>query len=205
MTAAVLWGLVAIGLITILSPLLASLAVSRADARWYHALRRPHWSPTDKATSIIVGGLHAFGAIAAGVAWWSAGGHWEKASGAMILYALQLGLGAGWSYLFFAQRKLGLAATTTAMMTVVTLCSTLAFFDLSLAAGLLLVPSLGWALVATLLSAVMWEMNTERPVQPEPAAIATGLAFQVGSMTFTPEHVKYTVVVRLRSALKTVR
>lgn len=205
MTAAVLWGLVAIGLVTILSPLLASLAVSRGDGQWYLGLKRPHWSPSDKAAGAIWSGLHALSAIGAGLAWWAAGGDWDKAGGAMLLYGLQLALGAVWSYLFFAQRRLGLAACTTAAMALCVYIATMSFFGLSLAAGLLLVPSLGWALVAMLLSAVMWEMNTRPPEQPAPAAIATGLAFQVGSVTFTPETVKYTVVVRLRAGLKAVR
>ncbi len=205
MTAAVLWGLVAIGLVTILSPLLASLAVSRADAQWYHSLKRPHWAPSDRAAGAIWGGLHVLSAVGAGLAWWAAGGNWDKAGGAMLLYGLQLALGALWAYLFFAQRRLGAAAGATAAIALCLYAATMSFFGLNLAAGLLLVPSLGWALVATLLSAVMWEMNTEPPAQPTPAAIATGLAFQVGSVTFTPETVRHSVVTRMRAGLKAVR
>lgn len=205
MNTALLWGLVAIGLATFLVPLLASLATSKADAQWYHSLKRPHWAPADRSTGRIWAGLYALAAVAAGVAWWTAGGDWDRAGGAMLFYVLQLALSGVWSYIFFAQRRLGAAAAATAALALCVYAATTAFFGLGTIAGLLMVPYLCWVLVATIMSAVMWEMNTEPPTEPEPAAVATGLAFQVGSVSFTPAQVRYKLVTGVRSALRAAR
>lgn len=124
---------------------------------WYRLLAKPSWTPPDWLFGPVWTALYASMAVAAWLVWRRRG--LAGARGAWALFAVQLALNVGWSWLFFGLRSPGLALLEIVVLLVAIAATLAAFWRRSLAAGLLLVPYLGWVGFAALLNFAIWMMN----------------------------------------------
>jgi tryptophan-rich sensory protein len=126
---------------------------------WYAALDKPWWTPPNAAFPIVWGLLYLMVA-ASGWLVWRAGG-WA-AWPALLLFAVNLLLGAGWSWLFFGRQRMDLAMADLLLFWASIIALIFLFADWSRAAAWLLVPYAAWVSVAGLLNAALWRRNGAR-------------------------------------------
>lgn len=81
---------------------------------------------------------------------------------AQVLYGLQLGLNALWSFLFFGRRNPFAAFIEILLLWAAIVMTIIAFARISRPAALLLVPYLLWTTFATVLNAAIWRLNSGR-------------------------------------------
>lgn len=120
---------------------------------WYAALAKPSWTPPGWIFGPVWAVLYVMIAVAGWLAW-RAG-----ATTAVAVWTVGLVLNAAWSWLFFGQKQIGLAA-----LDILLLASTIGLFialayRASPAAGLLFVPYLAWVSFAAALNITIWHMN----------------------------------------------
>jgi tryptophan-rich sensory protein len=136
---------------------LGSLATTRSIGDWYAGLQKPPWNPPNWIFGPVWTALYAAMAVAAWLVWQRVG--LRPASGALGLFAVQLVLNAGWSWLFFGLRNPGAAFAEIVLLWVSILLTLLAFRWISPAAGWLMVPYLGWVSFAAALNFTIWRLN----------------------------------------------
>ena len=78
---------------------------------------------------------------------------------AQALFAAQLALNLGWTALFFGMTWIGGALLEIVILWIVIAATTMAFFSISKAAGLLFLPYLLWVAYAAVLNGAIWAMN----------------------------------------------
>lgn len=136
---------------------LGSIATASSIGQWYAELRKPAWTPPGWIFGPVWTALYAAMAVAAWLVWVRVG--WPAAKGALGLFALQLILNAGWSWLFFGLRNPGAAAIEIVVLWVSILLTLLAFWRAAPPAGWLMVPYLAWVTFATALNIAIWKLN----------------------------------------------
>ena len=75
-------------------------------------------------------------------------------------YAVQLLFNFGWSAIFFAGHRIGLAFIEICALTVLVLATTILFWRRDRVTGLLLLPYLAWTVFAAALNDAFWTLNT---------------------------------------------
>ena len=75
------------------------------------------------------------------------------------LFLLQLVLNSLWSYLFFGAHEPGLALVEIVVLWGTILAVTIGFWRVSVPAGVLLLPYLGWVGFAAVLNLQLWRLN----------------------------------------------
>lgn len=125
---------------------------------WYPTLAKPAITPPDIAFPIVWTILFALMAIAAWLVWRAKG--WQATRGALLLFALQLALNLGWSFLFFGRQQIGWALAEIILLCLAILATTIAFYRHDRWAAWLLLPYLAWVSYAALLNALIWRANS---------------------------------------------
>lgn len=122
---------------------------------WYLVINRPRWAPQIWLFSPLWTALYGFVAIAGWMAYREARsprvGFW--------FYWSQLVLGALWPWLFFARHLLMASCVDLVLQWALLFAATLLFLRARPAAGLLLVPYLGWVAFAAALSVTILKTN----------------------------------------------
>jgi len=77
----------------------------------------------------------------------------------LALFAVQLVLNAAWSWLFFGFHLPGAAFIEVVALLIAIAATTVAFWPKSMAAGILMLPYLGWAAFASVLNFTIWRLN----------------------------------------------
>ena len=126
-------------------------------ATWYPSLRKPWWNQPPWIFGPVWTALYIAMATAAWLLWRRVG--WRGASGALVLFAVQLAFNAAWSPLFF-----GLRSPVAGLVDIVALSfaitdTLVAFFRIEPLAGVLLVPYWVWVSFATALNVAIWRLN----------------------------------------------
>jgi len=124
---------------------------------WYVALEKPGWTPPGRVFGLVWSTIYLLMGVGAWIAWRHRG--LKGAAFPLRLFLLQLVLNAGWSALFFGLRSPGLAFGDIVVLWVLILATTVSFWRVVPAAGLLLVPYLIWVLFATALNFSIWRLN----------------------------------------------
>jgi benzodiazapine receptor len=75
------------------------------------------------------------------------------------VFAVQLVLNGLWSYIFFGLRSPGWALAEIGVLWVSIAASLVLFFRISKAAGILLIPYLGWVTFAAVLNGAIFSLN----------------------------------------------
>ncbi|MCB1888719.1 MAG: tryptophan-rich sensory protein [Rhodocyclaceae bacterium] len=142
----------------ILLALSAGLAGSRwLPGMWYVGLTKPSWNPPAWVFGPVWTFLYVTMGVAAWLVWRRAG--WRGARGALLLFGLQLGLNALWSYVFFGAHLMGWGLVEMLVLWAAILATARAFARHSRTAGWLLAPYLAWVAFAAVLNFTLWRLN----------------------------------------------
>jgi benzodiazapine receptor len=141
-------------LVAFLAALIGGLA---GPGAWYAGLAKPAWNPPDWVFGPVWTVLYAAMGVAAWLVWLRRGA--APVQGALLLFGVQLGLNALWSWLFFGWHRPGLAFMELVLLWFAILATTLAFWRIRPLAGWLFVPYLLWVSFAGLLNVTLWRLN----------------------------------------------
>jgi tryptophan-rich sensory protein len=136
-------------------PSLSAVAVKTGG--WYAELYKPSWTPPDAVFAPVWTTLYVLIGIAGYVAWVCGPRRGRKE--AFTVYAIQLGLNALWSPLFFGMQQVGLALGDLILLWFFILLSIGVFSQRSMLAAWLMVPYFLWVSFAGALNAAILMMN----------------------------------------------
>lgn len=140
------------------------LASRPAASPWYRSLRKPSYQPPRQAFPIVWPVLYADIAVVSSSALdqMESDGQNVERRHYITAVAVNLVLNAGWSWLFFDRRLLGISAITAAVLTASSadLARRATAVQGVRAAPLLLYPI--WCAFATLLASHVWSLNRGR-------------------------------------------
>jgi benzodiazapine receptor len=124
---------------------------------WFDALRKPSFMPPGAAFGIVWPILYALLGIA--LAMILAEPASPRRRNGLILFFIQLALNFAWSPLFFGLHDITLAKYLIFAMAAFAAAAAGQFFRIRRAAGLLMVPYLGWLVFAATLNAAIESLN----------------------------------------------
>ena len=133
----------------------AGLATRRGVTDWYPHLRKPWFNPPSFVFAPVWTALYILMAIAAWRVWGLAG----IGSAPLLLFLVQLSLNGAWSVIFFGAHRIGAALAELAVLWLLVLATTVAFWQVDVLAGVLFLPYLAWSTFATVLNAAVWRLN----------------------------------------------
>ncbi len=129
---------------------------------WYPSLRKPTWTPPNWIFAPVWTTLYLLMALAAWLVWLRAG--WPACRTALALFAVQLGLNAAWSGLFFSLHSPGSAFAEILLLWCVIFATLWSFARISYLAASLFAPYLLWVTFAAVLNGTIWKMNSGAPL-----------------------------------------
>ncbi|PWB72945.1 TspO protein [candidate division GN15 bacterium] len=124
---------------------------------WYTQLRKPSWTPPGYLFGPVWSLLYLSMGVAAWLVWKRGG--YSGAPVALTLFLIQLVFNGLWSWLFFGLQRPGLAFVDIAILWILVLATTLAFWRQGAAAGTLMIPYITWLSFASALNFSIWRMN----------------------------------------------
>ena len=133
---------------------IAAVIVAFAREPWYDNLRQPAWAPPGWVYAPVALALH----LLVGVAGWRI---WVRGTGssALTLWVVQLGLGLGWTILFFGLWVPRWALAEAAVLLLVVVATVLTAWPRSRLAAVLLLPYVAWIIALMTLNAAIITLN----------------------------------------------
>ena len=137
---------------------IGSLSTFKAIPTWYPSLKKPKYTPPDWVfgpvwtTLYILMGLSVFLV-------WQQGLSTEGVLLAFILFWVQLILNALWSIIFFGMKSKGGGIIVIVVLWILILVTIITSFQVSVWAGVLLIPYILWVSIATYLNVGIWWLN----------------------------------------------
>ena len=125
---------------------------------WYRTLEVPSWNPPDWVFGPVWTTLYVMMGIALVQVVRSDRDRVARQVG-LGLFALQLILNFGWSWIFFVNHDLGGALVEILALWLAIAATIAAFAVVRRSAATLLVPYLAWTTFATILTATIWRLN----------------------------------------------
>jgi tryptophan-rich sensory protein len=152
-------GLGLVGWLAAVSIAAGTGAIASVDAAgFYTQLVRPAWAPPASAFGQVWTVLYVLMGISAWLVWRAQGDRRAKSS-ALAIFVVQLAANALWSWLFFAWRLGGLAFAEVLVLLALIAATVAAFWRISRAAGVMMLPYLAWVCLATALTWAVWRSN----------------------------------------------
>jgi translocator protein len=142
--------------VTFIAAAIGSIASINAGP-FYQQLTRPDWAPPAAVFGPAWTVLYTLMGIAAWLVWRTGG--FRAAQAPLVLYLVQLGFNALWSWLFFAWRLGALAFAEILLLWVLIVATVVTFWRVRALAAALLVPYLLWVSFASALSYAIWQLN----------------------------------------------
>ena len=128
-----------------------------APGEWYASLTKPAWTPPNSVFAPVWTVLYVMMGVSAWLVWRKEG--FAGAAVPLALFLLQLVLNSLWSYLYFGAQQPMLAFVEIVLLWIVIFVTTLGFWKVTPAAGMLLVPYLCWVAFAAVLNLQLWRLN----------------------------------------------
>lgn len=128
-------------------------------ATWYPTLIKPSFNPPNWIFAPVWSMLYVMMGVAAGIVWNKIESDKEVVKKALVVFAVQLGLNALWSFLFFGLMNPMLAGLEIIILWLMIYETYLQFVKINKIAGYLLLPYLAWVSFATVLNASIWWLN----------------------------------------------
>ena len=125
---------------------------------WYPTLVKPIFNPPNWIFAPVWTLLYIMMGIAAGLVWTSISDEKVRQK-ALGFFAIQFGLNALWSYLFFGLHNPLLALAEIVLLWLMIFETYNLFKRIDKTAGLLFIPYLAWVSFATILNASIWWLN----------------------------------------------
>ncbi|MBN2199004.1 MAG: tryptophan-rich sensory protein [Candidatus Aminicenantes bacterium] len=137
---------------------LGSLATTPSIPNWYRNLAKPSFTPPSWVFGPAWVTLYVMMGIALFLVW-RRGAAAPGVKTALILFFIQLALNSLWSVLFFGLHQPFWAFIEIIILWIFILLTLIAFWRISLPAGLLLLPYLLWVTFASALNFAIWRLN----------------------------------------------
>jgi tryptophan-rich sensory protein len=135
----------------------ASVGMWFDPGQWYADLVKPAWTPPGYVFAPVWTVLYAMMGLAAWMVWRREGFRGGRA--ALALFFAQLVLNGMWTWLFFGLHRPLLAFVELIVLWLAILMTLVAFCRIRRAAGILLIPYLGWVTFAAALNWQIWRLN----------------------------------------------
>jgi translocator protein len=139
----------------------ATLVVGSVFTRideWYETLAKPAWTPPGWLIGAVWTFLYTLIGIAGALAWSGTSARIPN-SWFATLYATNLVLNAGWSFMFFTAREIAWAVVEISVLAVSTILLAVAAGLRQKWAGWMLVPYAAWVMFAGFLNFTIWRLN----------------------------------------------
>lgn len=137
---------------------LSGLLTTGAIRGWYRTIETPSWNPPDWVFGPVWTTLYLMMGVALVRVVRSERRATARTAG-LGLFALQLVLNFGWSWIFFVNHDLGSALVEILALWLAIAATIVAFAAVRRSAAALLVPYLTWTTFATILTATIWRLN----------------------------------------------
>ena len=126
---------------------------------WYPTLVKPSFNPPNWVFAPVWSMLYIMMGIAAGLVWDRIDFEKEIVKKALVIFAVQLGLNALWSYIFFGLHNPMLAGIEIVLLWLMIYETYTQFSKINKIAGYLFIPYLAWVSFAMVLNASIWWLN----------------------------------------------
>lgn len=130
-----------------------------AITTWYTTLVKPSFNPPNWIFAPVWSMLYIMMGVAAGLVWNRIDHEKEAIKNALIFFAVQLGLNALWSYLFFGLKNPLLAGLEIIILWLMIYETYTKFTKINSIAGYLFIPYLLWVSFAMVLNGSIWWLN----------------------------------------------
>lgn len=137
---------------------LSGMVTRDSITTWYPTLEKPVFNPPNWIFAPVWTLLYIMMGVAAGLVWTSNSDE-KTIRKALGFFAIQFGLNALWSYLFFGLHNPLLALVEIVLLWLMIFETYNLFKRIDKTAGLLLIPYLAWVSFATILNASIWWLN----------------------------------------------
>ena len=138
---------------------LSGLVTRESILTWYVTLNKPSFNPPNWVFAPVWTLLYIMMGVAAGMIWTS-NSEEQTTKKALGFFAIQLGLNALWSYLFFGLHNPLLALIEIILLWLMIFETYNLFKKIHKTAGFLMLPYLVWVSFATILNASIWWLNS---------------------------------------------
>ncbi len=138
--------------------IVAGLATAGGVRDWYPTIAKPAWTPPNALFGPVWTLLYALMGVSLYLIWRAGRGDRDNRA-TLLLFAVQLALNAGWSFLFFSFQAPGPALVEIVLLWLAIAATITVARHLSRLAALLLVPYLLWVSFAFALNAAVWRLN----------------------------------------------
>ena len=138
-----------------------AIAVNLTLRSWYKLIQKPDWNPPDWVFGPVWTLLYILMAVSAWLVWQKRPVDRRGVDRALTWFAVQLGLNAAWSWIFFAWRQPGWAFVEILALWLAIALTALASWRINRFAAFLLVPYLGWVTFAVVLNGSIWALNSK--------------------------------------------
>lgn len=154
------------GIIKLIVSVLASIAAGgigslftfKAIPTWYAGLKKPRYTPPNRAFGPVWTTLYILMGISVFLVWQKGFGT-NDALLAFILFWIQLAINAIWSIIFFGLKSKGGGVITIIVLWLFILATMVTSFRVSGWAGALLIPYIVWVSIASYLNIGVWMLN----------------------------------------------
>ena len=126
---------------------------------WFPTLIKPSFNPPSWVFAPVWSTLYILMGIAAGLVWSRMDFEKEAVRKALLFFAIQLGLNALWSLLFFGLRNPMLAGIEIILLWLMIYETYIKFGKIDKIAGYLFIPYLLWVSFASVLNISIWWLN----------------------------------------------
>lgn len=149
-------------IVSILIPLIASsigsIATASSIPTWYASLVKPEWTPPNWVFGPVWTTLYILMGIALFLVWRK--GLWRgDVKIAILIFGVQLFLNILWSVIFFGFQSILGGLIEIVFLWIAILATIIAFYRISKAAGLLLLPYIIWVTIALYLNYTLYLLN----------------------------------------------
>jgi tryptophan-rich sensory protein len=141
-----------------LAGIFGSIFTSSSIPTWYTTLQKPSFTPPNWLFAPVWITLYTLMGISLYLVW-NKGLNNKKVKNALYLFGLQLILNAVWSFLFFGLRSPLLGLVEIVFLWIFIALTIVKFYEISKAAGLLLIPYMVWVTIALMLNYYVWILN----------------------------------------------
>ena len=138
---------------------LSGLVTRESILTWYVTLNKPSFNPPNWVFAPVWTLLYIMMGVAAGMIWTSNSDE-QTTKKALGFFAIQLGLNALWSYLFFGLHNPLLALIEIILLWLMIFETYNLFKKIHKTAGFLMLPYVVWVSFATILNARIWWLNS---------------------------------------------
>ena len=137
----------------------SGMVTRSAIITWYPTLVKPSFNPPNWIFAPVWSMLYIMMGVAAGLVWNRIDHEKETVKNALIFFAVQLGLNALWSFLFFGLKNPLLAGVEIIILWLMIYETYTKFAKINSIAGYLFLPYLLWVSFAMVLNGSIWWLN----------------------------------------------